>query len=153
MFSDIPPEDGDAVMSKLKSGQRPPDVQDAYALPDEEDFDIDVVNAGYILNGHANDAPWTFTVKKGERLRLRLINSSGSTFFRISIDDLEFSVIEVDGNRVQPVDAQNVIVPTAARYDILVDVPDSAVTQFMRWLLVTTSSALASFIRMMCRQV
>lgn len=125
MFSDIPPEEGEAVMSMLKSGQRSPDVQDAYALPNGEDFEIDVVNAGYILNGHPNAAPWTYTVKAGDRLRLRLINSSGSTFFRISIDDLEFSVIEVDGNRVQPIDGQNVIVPTSARYDILVDVPDS----------------------------
>ncbi|SFT69041.1 Tat (twin-arginine translocation) pathway signal sequence [Pseudovibrio denitrificans] len=125
MFSDIPPAEGKEIIEELRSGRHRPEIKDAYEPPNTKDFDIDVVNVGYTLNGQPNSKPWTLTVKKGSRLRLRLINSSGSTFFRISIDGLKFSVIEVDGNRVKPIEGQNVIVPTSARYDVLVDVPDS----------------------------
>ncbi len=125
MISDIPPGEGEGIIKGLRSGRHRPEIKDAFEPPDSDDFDIDVVNAGYTINGQNNSSPWTLSVKKGSRLRLRLINSSGSTFFRIAIDGLKLTVIEVDGNRVQPIAAQNIIVPTSARYDVLVDVPES----------------------------
>ncbi|KZL06688.1 Copper resistance protein A precursor [Pseudovibrio axinellae] len=125
MFCDIPPAEPKETIEDLRAGKARPKVKEAYEITKGETFDIDVLNVGYTLNGNPNSDPWTLKVKKGARLRLRLINSSGSTFFKIGIDGLKFTVIEVDGNRMKPIEGGAVIVPTSARYDVLVDVPES----------------------------
>ncbi|WP_093189638.1 multicopper oxidase family protein [Pseudovibrio sp. Tun.PSC04-5.I4] len=123
MFCDIPPAEGPEIIKDLRSGSKRPEINEAYEPPNTKGFDIDVRNAGITLNGKSNDDPWILSVKKGARLRLRLINATGSTFFRVQLAGLKFTIIEVDGNRVKPFEADSVIIPTAARYDVLVDIP------------------------------
>jgi CopA family copper-resistance protein len=65
----------------------------------------DVTSATYIylMNGHPPDANWTALFKPTERVRLRFINGSAMTIFDVRIPGLPMTVVQADGNYVQPV--------------------------------------------------
>lgn len=46
---------------------------------------------------------WVGLFKKGEKVLLRLINSSAMTFFDVSIPGLKMTVVSSDGQYVEPV--------------------------------------------------
>jgi FtsP/CotA-like multicopper oxidase with cupredoxin domain len=64
-------------------------------------------------------------LKAGSRARLRLINGSGSSVFRIAVDGLPLTVIAADGKPIVPVTVDNLVIGTAQRYDVLVTLPAS----------------------------
>jgi FtsP/CotA-like multicopper oxidase with cupredoxin domain len=94
-------------------------------MPDGAPFPIDVPYTGYLLNGQTPDRPWSQPLKAGSRARLRLINGSGSSFFRIAIDGLPLTVIAADGDPIEPITVDNLMIGTAQRYDVLVSLPES----------------------------
>jgi FtsP/CotA-like multicopper oxidase with cupredoxin domain len=82
----------------------------------------DVTSATYIylMNGHPANANWTALFKPGERVRLRLINGSSMTFFDVRIPGLSMTVVQADGNYVQPVTVDQIRLGVAETYDVLV---------------------------------
>ena len=91
-------------------------------FPGETPFNIDLNYPGYLMNGATDASPWTMPVRKGDRLRLRLINGSTSTFFRVGLEDHDLEIIAADGQPVVPVTAGNVVIAVAERYDVLVTI-------------------------------
>ena len=77
------------------------------------------------MNGKSVEDPWTMEVKQGDRLRLRLINGSTATFFRVQLEDHEMEIITADGQPVVPTKAGNVMLAIAERYDVLVTIRKS----------------------------
>ena len=124
-LSDVLAGSPDTLVKNLQAGKVDFDTPDPYVLPGESEFEIDVPYLGYLINGQSNDTPWTHTARAGQRLRLRLINGSTSSFFRIMVDDLPLTVIASDGEDVEPVTVDNLVVGTAERYDVLVTLPES----------------------------
>ena len=57
----------------------------------------------YLMNGHPPAANWTGLFRPGERVRLRFINASSMTIFDVRIPGLPMSVVQTDGNDVEPV--------------------------------------------------
>ncbi len=125
MLCDIPGSDAKQTISDLRSGKMKPDSAVPYLPDGSKEFDTDVAYPGYTINGHSNDDPWTLRVRSGDRIRLRLINSSGSSYFRVKLDDLQMSVIATDGKPVEPVLVDDLVIATAERYDVIVTVPAS----------------------------
>jgi CopA family copper-resistance protein len=82
----------------------------------------DVTSASYIylMNGHPPDANWTALFKPGERVRLRLINGSSMTLFDVRIPGLHMTVVQADGNYVQPVTVDEIRLGVAETYDVIV---------------------------------
>ena len=119
---DIPVAD---VVPRIRNGTLQVSVSDPYTLPDGAPFRIDVPYTGYLLNGRTPDAPWSHALRAGSRARLRLINGSGSSFFRIAIDGLPLTLIAADGDPVEPLVVDNLVIGTAQRYDVLVTLPES----------------------------
>ncbi len=113
------------VIPKIRAGALKVSVSDPYTRADGSAFPVDMPYLGYLLNGRTPDKPWTQALKAGSRARLRLINGSGSSFFRIAIDGLPLTVIAADGEPVAPVTVDNLIIGTAQRYDVLVTLPAS----------------------------
>ena len=106
---------------------------DLYNLPGSKSaFEIDVNYPGFMLNGAANDNPWTFRCRGGDRLRLRLINAGTSTSFRVALDDHEMTVIACDGNPCVPFVVDSLVMAVAERYDVLVTIKGSG-TFTMHW--------------------
>src|SRR5579859_1766627 len=82
----------------------------------------DVTNATYtyLMNGNPPDANWTALFKPRERVRLRLINASAMTLFDVRIPGLPMTVVQADGNYVQPVQVDEIRLGVAETYDVLV---------------------------------
>jgi multicopper oxidase len=119
---DMPVED---VVPRIRQGTLEARTSDPYTMPDGAPFPIDVPYAGYLLNGQTPDKPWSQALRPGSRARLRLINGAGSSFFRIAIDGIPLTLIAADGDAIEPVVVDNLMIGTAQRYDVLVSLPES----------------------------
>ncbi len=96
-----------------------------YKFPGNQAFNVDINYPGYLINGRSNKSPWTQQVRTGDRLRLRLINASTSTFFQVKLDGHKLQIIAADGQSVEPIDVDNLVIATAERYDVLVTIGQS----------------------------
>jgi len=85
----------------------------------------------YLLNGMAPDSNWTGLFKPGERVRLRFINAAAMTYFDIRIPGLKMTVVQADGQNVQPVAVDEFRIAIAETYDVIVQpTEDTAYTIF-----------------------
>jgi len=73
-----------------------------------------------LINGKGPDQNWTGIFEPGERIRLRFINSSAMTYFDIRIPGLEMTVVQADGNNVQPVNVDEFRIGVAETFDVIV---------------------------------
>ena len=73
-----------------------------------------------LINGRGPDQNWTGLFRPGERVRLRFINSSAMTYFDIRIPGLKLTVVQADGNDVQPVVVDEFRIAVAETYDVIV---------------------------------
>ncbi len=74
----------------------------------------------YLMNGMAPAANWTGLFKKGERLRLRIINGAAMTFFDIRIPGLTLTLVAADGQNIQPVEVDEFRIAPAETYDLVI---------------------------------
>jgi CopA family copper-resistance protein len=75
----------------------------------------------YLTNGLAPESNWTGLFKPGERVRLRFINGSAMTYFDIRIPGLKMTVVQADGQNVQPVPVDEFRIAVAETYDVIVE--------------------------------
>jgi len=75
----------------------------------------------YLINGLSKEENPTFIFKPGEKIRLRFINSSATTYFDIRIPGLKMKVIQADGQNIQPVEVDEFRIAVAETYDVLVE--------------------------------
>ncbi|HRN76517.1 copper resistance system multicopper oxidase [Ottowia sp.] len=84
----------------------------------------------YLVNGQAPGANWTALFKSGERVRLRCINGSGNTFYDLRIPGLKLSVVQKDGQDVEPVTVDEFRIGPGQTCDVIVQPRDEAYTLF-----------------------
>ncbi|MEQ1528765.1 MAG: copper resistance system multicopper oxidase [Methylococcales bacterium] len=92
--------------------------------------DISGYTYTYLLNGATPSDNWTGLFKPGERIRLRLINSGSMTFFDVRIPGLQMTVVQADGQNVEPVTVDEIRLGVAETYDVLVTPTTGAYTIF-----------------------
>jgi FtsP/CotA-like multicopper oxidase with cupredoxin domain len=92
--------------------------------------DISAYTYTYLINGHTPDDNWTGLFKKGEQVRLRFINSGAQTFFDVRIPGLKMTVVQVDGQNVEPVMTDEIRIGSAESYDVIVTPEADAYTIF-----------------------
>lgn len=80
----------------------------------------DVTGYSFTVNGKEPDANETLIFKKGERIRLRLINGSAMTLFDVRVPRLKMTVVAADGQNVDPVPVDELRMGVAERYDVIV---------------------------------
>lgn len=73
-----------------------------------------------LINGMSPDQNWTGLFNPEERVRLRFINASAMTYFDVRIPGLEMTVVQADGNNVQPVKVDEFRISVAETYDVIV---------------------------------
>jgi CopA family copper-resistance protein len=78
----------------------------------------------YLLNGTTPAGNWTGVFRRGERVRLRIINGSSMTFFDIRIPGLKLTVVAADGQDVEPVTVDEFRIGTAEVCDVIVEPKD-----------------------------
>lgn len=77
----------------------------------------------YLMNGLSPAGNWTGLFRPGERVRLRFINAASMTFFDVRIPGLTMTVVQADGQNVQPVVVEELRMGVAETYDVIVQ-PD-----------------------------
>ncbi|MGI8943875.1 MAG: multicopper oxidase family protein [Qipengyuania sp.] len=77
--------------------------------------------AGLLINGRLPSYPSEFAVRRGERARLRLINPSSATTYRIAIAGHPMIVTHADGQPVEPVTVDRLTLGMGERYDVIVE--------------------------------
>ncbi|MFA6082717.1 multicopper oxidase domain-containing protein [Mucilaginibacter sp.] len=89
----------------------------------------DVYYDRFFSNGKAEDAAPQF--KAGDRVKLRVINGSSSTYFWLGWAGGKISVVANDGEDVQPVTVDRMIVGVAETYDVEVTIPRDGSYEFL----------------------
>jgi CopA family copper-resistance protein len=99
---------------------------------DPTDFaDVTGYTFTYLMNGLSPVGNWTGLFRPGERVRLRFINAASMTFYDVRIPGLMMTVVQVDGQNVQPVAVDEFRMGVAETYDVIVEpVEDRAYTIF-----------------------
>ena len=94
---------------------------------------LDVTGATYtyLVNGLPPDGNWTGLFRPGERVRLRFINAAAGTYFNMRIPGLPMTVVQADGQNVEPVTVDEFQIAIAETYDVIVQPKaDEAYTVF-----------------------
>lgn len=82
----------------------------------------DVGYDAFLINGKKSSQ--ALMAHPGEKIRLRVINASASTYFYLSLAGLPMKVISADGVDIRPAMAKEILIGMAETYDILFEVPD-----------------------------
>jgi len=88
-------------------------------------LDLSGATYTYLMNGQPPASNWTALFRPAERVRLRFINGSAMSIFDVRIPDLPMSIIQADGNDLQPVAVDEFRMGTAETYDVIVQPPEA----------------------------
>lgn len=92
--------------------------------------DLSTATLTYLMNGTAPAGNWTGLFKKGDRVRLRFINAASNSFYDVRIPGLKLTVVQADGQDVEPVTVDEFRFGPGETYDVLVSLDDEAYTIF-----------------------
>ena len=93
-------------------------------MNDTDLLDVSGHTYTYLMNGVTPAANWTGLFRRGERVRLRIINGSSMSFFDIRIPGLPLTVVAADGQDVEPVTVDEFRIGAAEVYDVIVEPKD-----------------------------
>ena len=97
--------------------------------------DVSAYTLHYLMNGLSPDSNWTGLFNAGEKVRLRFINAGASTYFDVRIPGLKLTVVQADGQHVQPVAVDEFRIAPAETFDVIVGPQgDKAYTVFAETL-------------------
>src|SRR5690606_14348573 len=74
----------------------------------------------FLVNGHGPRDNWTALFSPGERVRLRIVNASAMSIFNVRVPGLRMTVVQADGQNVQPVETDEFQIAVAETYDVIV---------------------------------
>jgi FtsP/CotA-like multicopper oxidase with cupredoxin domain len=92
---------------------------------------MDVSDVAYdraLLNGETERRDSDF--KAGDNIRLRIVNGSSSSYFWLQFAGGKMTVVANDGNDVEPVQVDRMIIAVAETYDITVRIPNDMSYEF-----------------------
>lgn len=88
---------------------------------DPTDFaDVTGSTFTFLMNGLPPAGNWTGLFRPGERVRLRFINAAAMTFYDVRIPGLTMTVVQADGQNVQPVTVEEFRFGPAETYDVII---------------------------------
>lgn len=88
----------------------------------------DVYYNNFLINGEISSD--YKNLKAGDRVRLRVANGGSSSYFWLNFGGGKFTVIGSDGNRVEPVEVDRLIIGVSETYDIEVTIPANKSFEF-----------------------
>lgn len=80
----------------------------------------DIAYDAFLINGRSSS---TLTGKAGERIRLRLINGSASTYHYVTSSTGPLTLVAADGKPVQPVAVDRLLMAIGETYDAIITLP------------------------------
>ncbi|MEQ8938655.1 MAG: copper resistance system multicopper oxidase, partial [Gammaproteobacteria bacterium] len=92
--------------------------------------DLSAATLTYLMNGTTPAGNWTGLFKRGDRVRLRFVNGAGNTFYDVRIPGLKLTVVQADGQDVEPVTVDEFRFGPGETYDVMVEPRDDVYTIF-----------------------
>ncbi len=89
----------------------------------------DVAYDKFFINGQSESTLSKY--KAGDKVMLRIINGAASSYFWLNWGGGKITVVGNDGNDVQPVEVDRLIIAVAETYDVIVTIPDSGSYEFL----------------------
>lgn len=86
----------------------------------------DVYYDKFLINGRSDSRLTEF--KGGDKVRLRIANAGGSSYFWVSYSGGKVTVVGNDGNDVEPVEVDRFIIGVSETYDIVVTLPEDGLS-------------------------
>ncbi len=89
----------------------------------------DVYYDNFLVNGkNQNEQP---QFKAGDKVRLRIANGGASDYFWLSYAGGKITVVATDGNDVEPVEVDRLIIAVSETYDVIVTIPENKSYEFL----------------------
>lgn len=89
----------------------------------------DVAYDKFLINGkNQNEQP---QFKKGNKVRLRIANGGASSYFWLKYSGGKITVVATDGNDVEPVEVDRLLIAVSETYDVVVTIPDNKSYEFL----------------------
>ena len=89
----------------------------------------DVAYDRFLVNGKpVNEQP---QFKKGDKIKLRIANGGSSTYFWLTWAGGKMTVVANDGEDVEPVEVDRLIIAVAETYDVIVTIPKTGSYEFL----------------------
>lgn len=82
----------------------------------------DVGYDAFLINGKRDSQG--IMAHPGDKIRVRVINASASTYFYVSLGNLPMKIISMDGMDIQPTQAYDFLIGMAETYDLLFEAPE-----------------------------
>ena len=89
----------------------------------------DVYYDKFLINGkNQNEQP---QFKAGDKVRLRIANGGASSYFWLTYSGGKITVVATDGNDVEPVEVDRLIISVSETYDVVVTIPENKSFEFL----------------------
>jgi FtsP/CotA-like multicopper oxidase with cupredoxin domain len=85
----------------------------------------DIYYDQFLINGKNQSQLSQF--KAGDKVRLRIANGGASTYFWLTYAGGKITVVASDGNDVEPVEVDRLIIAVAETYDVIVTIPNDKI--------------------------
>lgn len=89
----------------------------------------DVYYDTFLVNGKNQDVHPQF--KAGDKVRLRIANGGASDYFWLTWSGGKITVVASDGNDVEPVEVDRLIIAVSETYDVVVTIPENKSYEFL----------------------
>ena len=84
-------------------------------------LDVTSNTYSFLMNGLSPETNWTGLFRPGERIRIRFIEAGAMTFQDVRIPGLKMTVVQADGQNIQPVEVDEFRMGPAETYDVIVE--------------------------------
>ena len=89
----------------------------------------DVYYDNFLINGkNQNEEP---RFKAGDKVRLRIVNGGASDYFWLTYSGGKIIVVASDGNDVEPVEVDRLIIAASETYDVVITIPENKSYEFL----------------------
>ena len=89
----------------------------------------DVYYDAFLINGKNQNVQPQF--KAGDKVRLRIANGGASDYFWLTYSGGKITVVATDGNDVEPVEVDRLIIAVSETYDVVVTIPENKSYEFL----------------------
>ena len=89
----------------------------------------DVAYDAFLINGKNQSTLPAF--KAGDKVRLRIANGGASSYFWLKYSGGKITVVATDGNDVEPVEVDRLLIAVYETYDVVVTIPENKSYEFL----------------------
>ncbi|MBA4228205.1 MAG: copper resistance protein CopA [Hyphomonas sp.] len=82
---------------------------------------VDISGYSFLVNGETPEDNWSGLFEPGEKVRLRFINAAAMTYFDVKIPGLKMTVVQADGQNIEPVAVDEFPIAIAETFDVIVE--------------------------------